>query len=129
MKLTKWEIQGDASSVAKRSKPKSLVQEIFLLGNNHGDYVKIQQTAEQAEKSCFNLEVGHCCVVVLRSQVPTEFLASLISNFMLTGEGGFSRSTSDKLKDFAVEVMGYGKSFTDERLTHIKEYSFFGDEI
>lgn len=113
----------------KRSKSKNLVQEIFLSGNNYGDYVKIQQTAEQAEKSCFNLEVGHCCVVVLRSQVPTEFLASLISKFMLTGDGGFSRSTKDKLRDFAVEVMGYGKSFTDERLFQIQEYNFFGDEI
>jgi hypothetical protein len=96
------------------------MKEIHLEGNNGGDYIKITQTKEQESISCCQIEVGHCCVVILRSQVPVEFLTSLICRFMLTNQEGFSRSMDDKFSDFAREVMNYHKDFVDERISRIK---------
>jgi hypothetical protein len=93
---------------------------IYLSGNKGGDYVAIFQTEEQEEISCCTIEVGHCCVVILSGQVPVEFLTSLFFKFMLFKPDGMSRSTEDKLSDFAAEVMTYmDKDFVVERLSKI----------
>lgn len=98
------------------------MNKIYLDGNNGGDYVRISQTKQQEKMSCCNLEIGHCCVVVLNSQVPVEFITSLFCEFMLKNEDGMSRLTSDKLSDFAKEVMHYqGDDFVNERLKRIVE--------
>lgn len=97
-------------------------QEFYLDGNKGGDYIKLRQNVWQHDYDCVDIEVGHCCVVVLKAQVPVEFLTSLICKFMLTGPDGFSRSTEDKLSTFAREVMEFNKEFTDERLSKIKEW-------
>jgi hypothetical protein len=97
------------------------MQDIYLEGNNGGDYIKISQTKKQEAISCCQIEVGHCCVVVLRSQIPIEFLTSLICKFMHTNQEGFSRSIDDEFSDFAREVMTYNKDFVDERVSRILE--------
>jgi hypothetical protein len=95
---------------------------IYLSGNKGGDYVAITQSDEQEKISCCSIEIGHCCVVVLSSQVPIEFITSLFANFMLKNQDGFSRQTSDKLKDFAKEVMNYmNTDFVTERLSRINK--------
>ena len=96
---------------------------IYLNGNKGGDYVKISQTKQQEKISCCDIEVGHCCVVVLRAQVPVEFITSLFCEFMLKNEDGMSRLTSDKLSEFAKEVMHYqGDKYMNERLRRIVEF-------
>jgi len=97
-----------------------------MVGNKGGDYITITQTKAQAQRSCFFIEVGHCCVVTLRAVVPVEFLTSLITKFMLTDADGMGRSTDAKLSDFAREVLNYSdKSFVDERLSKIVERGFW----
>ena len=99
---------------------------IHLEGNNGGDYVTISQSKAQGKRSCFFIEVGHCCVVTLRAVVPVEFLTSLLSKFMLMGSDGMGRSTDDKLSDFAREVfIDCSKDYTDDKLSKIVERGFW----
>ena len=95
------------------------MQRIRLEGNNGGDYINLSQTTYQANKNVLFIEVGHCCVVMLRAEIPVEFLTSLISKFMLTGVDGNSRSSHDELKSFAEEVLDYNKGYVQELLTKI----------
>jgi len=98
------------------------MKNIYLEGNNGGDYIKIAQTKEQEKISCCNIEIGHCCVLLLNAQVPIEFITSLFANFVLMNKEGFSRSMQDKLSDFAEEVMDFDKNYIKERLSNVIEH-------
>lgn len=99
-------------------------------GNKGGDYIKIGQTKAQEKIDCISLAVGCSCVVVLRAQVPVEFLTLLIRNFGMNDQDGNSRKGNELLKDFARELFTYdSKDFVKERLSRIKECDFWGNEI
>lgn len=97
------------------------MKNIELQGNKGGDYIKISQTNAQEKIDCINLEVGCSCVVMLRAQVPVEFLTALISGFGKTGE--LSKDIEDEL--FTYE----SRDFIKERLSRIKKYDSWGNEI
>jgi ABC-type uncharacterized transport system auxiliary subunit len=79
----------------------------YAEGNNGGDYFHIQQL----DSGDIHLEVGHCCVKVVDSIIPIEFLTLALSEIVVSSEGGIKQyiegsSWSDDFKKELLSKLG-----------------------
>lgn len=57
--------------------------EIYVEGNNGGDYLKIALAGENLVR----LEVGNCCVHTITAIVPVEFITGVLTDAVLRHNG------------------------------------------
>jgi len=57
-------------------------KEFHVEGNNGGDYLKLKETGEEG---MIHLEIGHCCVITFKGEVPVEVLTSMLSQIFDSG--------------------------------------------
>lgn len=77
---------------------------IHIDGNNYGDYLIL----EKKKNNMVYIEVGHCCVVYLRAEMPTEILTATLANTLigdtkdwkLPWDEDYNNSLKKKVKKF-----------------------------
>lgn len=52
---------------------------IFIEGNNGGDYIKILQTEKLKKEELIYLEVGHSCVVFIKKVLPVSLITAILA--------------------------------------------------
>ena len=104
--------------------PDPIVQQIYLTGNNGGDYIHITQTQAQADDDTCSIEVGHCCVVMLRAIAPTVFFSALTAETMY----GFNNEKFTTVREYVAGVLKiWGKEVTDKLLPKVRIVNFLGE--
>lgn len=88
------------------------MKQFYLSGNNDGDYIRLVQYKSQEEESTIYLEVGHCCVVMARHQIPIEYLTKLVADSCYKFNG-FEEAVKGTLE-------GFPKEYVDERTSKVK---------
>lgn len=96
------------------------MQEIYLQGNKDGDYIRLIQHKRQENSCTAYIEVGCCCVVTMRHEIPVEFITNLFTQVVLKHNG------ADKA---AEEIFkSYDNSYRTDRIRKVKKWDGFGEE-
>lgn len=90
------------------------MNEIYLTGNNDGDYIRIRQSERQKKGNLMELEVGHCCVVIAKHLVPVEFLSNLIYMSAMKNNIDMNMMVKDAFDGY------FGTDYFNERTQKVK---------
>ena len=90
------------------------MKKFYLSGNNDGDFIRLVQYKSQEKDCTVYLEIGHCCVITVRHQIPVEYLTTLITENVLK-HSDIHGAVKDVFKDFSNE-------YTEDRISKVKEW-------
>lgn len=105
-------------------KKQRIITEMYLEGNNGGDYLKIEELSD----SLIRVEVGHQCVARGPVVIPVEVLTSVLMDVMSDGwekhlhKVGWPRDFEDELKNKAIAFNDREKPSNERNIQKISKW-------